>query len=113
MTLRSALARKPAPASTTEHVCPVCHVRHEVSAVRNELSYGRQLCCSPDCESERRRAWRAATRIDRAARFAKQPSALETGSSRWLRDAATIAVLVAVLAAGFAVRLHAFYPQIF
>jgi len=32
---------------------------HEVSAVRAQLAYGRQLSCSPDCEGERRRRSRA------------------------------------------------------
>jgi hypothetical protein len=37
------------------HCCPVCGTRHEISLARAEMAYGRQVCCSPDCESERRR----------------------------------------------------------
>jgi hypothetical protein len=37
------------------HVCPICGVSHAVSPVRAQLAYGRQLACSGDCESERRR----------------------------------------------------------
>ena len=36
------------------HTCPVCGRVHEVREARAELAYGRQLTCSPDCESERR-----------------------------------------------------------
>jgi len=42
------------------HRCPVCASRHEVSAARAQLAYGRQLCCSPDCEGARRRSARGA-----------------------------------------------------
>lgn len=41
------------------HQCPVCGETHEVTAVRAQLAYGRQLCCSPDCEVERRFRMRA------------------------------------------------------
>jgi hypothetical protein len=37
------------------HRCPICGVRHEVRQARAEVAYGRQLTCSPECESERRR----------------------------------------------------------
>jgi hypothetical protein len=37
------------------HRCPVCGTRHEISLARAEMGYGRQICCSPDCEGERRR----------------------------------------------------------
>jgi len=113
--MTSSLARKPSSksAATVEHVCPVCRARHEVSTVRNELAYGRQLCCSPDCESERRRRWRVATRIDRAARFAPKLPQSEARPGSWMRTAAAIALLAALLAAGFALRFHAFYPQLF
>ena len=36
------------------HTCPVCERVHEVREARAELAYGRQLTCSPDCESVRR-----------------------------------------------------------
>lgn len=51
----------PAPSATpiARHRCPVCAKTHLVKAVRAELAYGRQLCCSPDCEAERRRRARA------------------------------------------------------
>ena len=41
------------------HICPVCKISHEVRAVRAAFGYGRQLTCSPDCESERRKRMRA------------------------------------------------------
>ena len=44
------------------HECPVCGTVHEVSVVRGQFAYGRQLSCSPDCEAERRRRSRAAYR---------------------------------------------------
>jgi hypothetical protein len=44
------------------HRCPVCGTDHEVSAVRAQFAYGRQLACSPDCEAERRRQCRASWR---------------------------------------------------
>jgi hypothetical protein len=45
------------------HRCPVCGLEHAVSPGRAELAYGRQLCCSPDCEGERRRHSRAPYRV--------------------------------------------------
>jgi len=42
------------------HRCPVCDARHGVSIGRAQLAYGRQLCCSPDCEGIRRRRARGA-----------------------------------------------------
>jgi hypothetical protein len=44
------------------HSCPVCNARHEITAVRAAMAYGRQLCCSPDCEGERRRQARSGWR---------------------------------------------------
>lgn len=41
------------------HICPVCGVAHDVSPVRAQFAYGRQLTCNPDCEAERRRRLRA------------------------------------------------------
>jgi hypothetical protein len=49
-------------AQTVVHRCPVCDARHEVSAARAQLAYGRQLCCGPDCEGARRRRARGACR---------------------------------------------------
>jgi hypothetical protein len=40
------------------HTCPVCARVHPVPEARAELAYGRQLTCSPDCESERRKRMR-------------------------------------------------------
>ena len=40
------------------HTCPICSRTHEVREVRAALAYGRQLTCSPDCESERRKRMR-------------------------------------------------------
>ena len=37
------------------HCCPICTTRHRVSAARAQMAYGRQICCSPDCEGTRRR----------------------------------------------------------
>jgi hypothetical protein len=48
---------------TLLHRCPVCGITHEVSPVRAQFAYGRQLACSLDCESERRRRMRAAYRL--------------------------------------------------
>ena len=49
--------------ATLLHRCPVCGTVHEVSAVRAQFAYGRQLACSPDCEAQRRRRSRAAYRL--------------------------------------------------
>ncbi len=40
------------------HTCPVCAQVHQVREARAQLAYGRQLTCSPDCESERRKRMR-------------------------------------------------------
>lgn len=40
------------------HTCPICKRRHEVREVRTVLACGRQLTCSPRCESERRTGMR-------------------------------------------------------
>jgi hypothetical protein len=40
------------------HVCPICSQTHEVRVVRAALAYGRQLTCSPECESVRRKRMR-------------------------------------------------------
>lgn len=39
----------------TTHVCPVCGKAHAVTSARQSVAWGRQLCCSCDCELERRR----------------------------------------------------------
>jgi len=44
------------------HRCPACQRLHTVSEARASVAYGRQLTCSPECESERRRNARAAVR---------------------------------------------------
>jgi hypothetical protein len=61
------------------HQCPVCGVRHEVSAVRAQFAYGRQLACSCDCEAERRRRLRASFRHSSGAGVHVQPRELEAG----------------------------------
>lgn len=33
------------------HICPVCGIQHEVSAVLHSLAYGRALNCSPKCKA--------------------------------------------------------------
>jgi len=33
------------------HICPVCGKSHEVHAILDQLSYGRQKTCSPHCKS--------------------------------------------------------------
>jgi hypothetical protein len=54
--MSSAAPRKSGlPSPGLVHRCPVCNSLHAVSAARAEMAYGRQLCCSPDCEGERRR----------------------------------------------------------
>jgi hypothetical protein len=40
------------------HTCPICSRTHEVREVRAAFAYGRQLTCSPECESERRKRMR-------------------------------------------------------
>lgn len=45
------------------HRCPVCCTQHSISAARAEMAYGRQICCSPDCEGERRRRARRGCRL--------------------------------------------------
>lgn len=40
------------------HSCPICNQAHEVREVRAALAYGRQLTCSPECESLRRKRMR-------------------------------------------------------
>ena len=40
------------------HSCPICNRTHEVREVRAAFAYGRQLTCSPDCESLRRKRMR-------------------------------------------------------
>jgi hypothetical protein len=40
------------------HTCPICDRVHQVREVRAALAYGRQLTCSPDCESARRKRMR-------------------------------------------------------
>lgn len=40
------------------HTCPICQRSHQVREIRAALAYGRQLTCSPDCESERRKRMR-------------------------------------------------------
>jgi hypothetical protein len=37
------------------HTCPICGCSHPVRDARAQVAYGRQLTCSPECESERRR----------------------------------------------------------
>jgi hypothetical protein len=37
------------------HTCPICTRSHAVREARASVAYGRQLTCSPECESERRR----------------------------------------------------------
>jgi len=59
---RSSLKRYLAGHAALLHRCPVCRKEHEVSAVRAEFAYGRQLACGPDCEAERRRRARAGYR---------------------------------------------------
>ncbi|MEW5769127.1 MAG: hypothetical protein AB1831_02065 [Pseudomonadota bacterium] len=36
------------------HVCPACGKSHEVPGAHQSVAWGRQLCCSCDCELERR-----------------------------------------------------------
>ena len=36
------------------HRCPVCARLHQVNEARASVAYGRQLTCSPACESARR-----------------------------------------------------------
>ena len=110
MTTRSALSTKPrsaVPASIT-HVCPVCGASHRVSPARAEMAYGRQLCCSPDCEGERRRAQR---RAPNARQAASDAGPTESRSASWVGSAAMIALLLVFLGAGFALRFWRFYPH--
>jgi hypothetical protein len=61
-----ALARPIADAPGPVHQCPVCGTRHQVTPTRAAMAYGRQLCCGPDCEAERRRRARAPYRVIQA-----------------------------------------------
>jgi hypothetical protein len=47
----------------TIHVCPICGKAHEVVPARQLVAWGRQLCCSCDCELERRRRVRNVLRM--------------------------------------------------
>jgi hypothetical protein len=62
-------AAQPEGRAMVTHVCPICSLTHEVREVRAALAYGRQLTCSPDCESERRKRMRQrpAIETDRSA----------------------------------------------
>jgi hypothetical protein len=51
-------AAQPEKAIMITHVCPICHQQHLVRAIRVVFAYGRQLTCSPHCESERRKRMR-------------------------------------------------------
>jgi hypothetical protein len=73
--------------SVVLHQCPVCGVIHEVSAVRAQLAYGRQLSCSGECESERRRRRRARYREAPVAARPGEPATVE--ALRIEREAAT------------------------
>jgi len=46
-----------------EHHCPICGALRWVTPGRAAFAYGRQLCCGPDCEAERRRRERAPYRL--------------------------------------------------
>jgi len=49
--------------------CPACGKTHAVNAARAAVAYGRQLTCSPECESLRRRRMRGvASSAGRAGR---------------------------------------------
>jgi hypothetical protein len=54
-------------ANMVTHTCPICSRTHEVREVRAALAYGRQLTCSPDCESERRKRMRQRPAGEQAA----------------------------------------------
>jgi len=41
-----------------DHVCPICARAHRVREARASVAYGRQLTCSPECESVRRKRMR-------------------------------------------------------
>jgi hypothetical protein len=41
-----------------DHVCPICSRTHAVREARDSVAYGRQLTCSPECESVRRKRMR-------------------------------------------------------
>jgi len=63
------------------HTCPICGQAHEVREARAQLAYGRQLTCSPYCESERRKRMRhqpfrplAATPWEPLARESQMPA---------------------------------------
>jgi hypothetical protein len=46
--------------------CPACGVTHAVNAARASVAYGRQLTCSPECESAERQRMRGEVRRSRA-----------------------------------------------
>ena len=55
---RATHAGQPEAAAMAPHTCPICGQAHEVRESRAQLAYGRQLTCSPHCESERRKRMR-------------------------------------------------------
>jgi hypothetical protein len=55
----AASRRAPDAQSLVEHHCPICGASRWVTPGRAYFAYGRQLCCGPDCEAERRRRERA------------------------------------------------------
>ena len=59
------------------HTCPICGQGHDVRESRAQMAYGRQLTCSPDCESERRKRMRYHPFRPLAA-AQSEPSASET-----------------------------------
>jgi hypothetical protein len=62
-----------------QHRCPICGALHQVNPVRAPFAYGRQLCCSGECESERRRHRRRFRRPRAAAPEIPQQAAVESG----------------------------------
>lgn len=86
------------------HVCPICNSTHAVREARAALAYGRQLTCSPDCESVRRK------------RMRERPAAPAESSAGWTSRSPEVARVlhawVMVAAAADLVRTEAMSHQI-
>ncbi len=67
------------------HRCPICGLTHQVREARAELAYGRQLTCSPECESERRCRMRHRRAGSLVAAERERPA------SRWQKLQASVA----------------------
>ena len=108
--------RTPArPVRCVVHTCPICAREHSVSDGRAELAYGRQLACCPDCEGERRRRARAEVHAPGLPEFDFEKNVVlptERRARLGASEVAVIAVMLALLAGAFALRLWIYFPRV-